>query len=269
MCTAVKGKARLQWDIIIYNNTYVFLRLPVSASGQLLVWQRLNLHPLELDIMTRDASSLHDASSALIVLTSEQVYTDRLQPVSVSETPENEAVALRLLLQCLGVQELALLLLEDKYGHAVVWGALLSVGREPGKDDLRVCGKLVERHVSRGRRNLDVASQEVAAVVETILGDVGNIGVDDSNRDVSLALVVSLDVESGRNLADTRVDEFTRLDSAVAKGEIDRDGGVDGGENIGSDIHLGDALNEEVALVLAPFLVGQKAVDGLVHVACN
>lgn len=102
-------------------------QLPVPATRQLLIRQRLNLHPLELDIMTRDAGSLHDACSTLVVLASEQVGANRLEGVSVDKASEDKTRTLCLFFQGLNVQDLAFLLLEDENGHAAVWGTLLGV----------------------------------------------------------------------------------------------------------------------------------------------
>lgn len=125
----------------------------------------------------------------------------------------------------------------------------------------------MKRHTAGGRRDLDVAGEEVAAVVEAVFCYIGDVGIDDGDCDVALALIVDLNVESGRDLTDAGIDKFTRLYGAVAKSEIDVYDRVEGREDVWNDIHLGDALDEEVALVFAPFLVCEKAVDGFAHVA--
>ena len=127
--------------------------------------------------------------------------------------------------------------------------------------------QLGERDGGLGRRDLDVGGEEMAAVVEAVCLDVGHVGVHNGNADVALAFVVGLDVEMGRNFRDSAVDKFTRLDVARTKGERDVEGGIDGGKDVRYDIHLGDALHDDHAVVLAPLFVGEVAVNGLVHVA--
>lgn len=108
----------------------------------------------------------------------------------------------------------------------------------------------------------------MAAVVEAVCLDVGHIGVDNGNADVSLALVVGLDVEMARDFGHSAVDKFTGLDVARTKGERNVEGRVDGGKDVWHDVHLVDTLHDNHAVVLAPLFVGKVAVDGLVHVAC-
>lgn len=109
----------------------------------------------------------------------------------------------------------------------------------------------------------------MAAVAESVGLDVGDVWIDNGDGDIALALVVGLDVEACWDFRDAAVDEFTGLDGARAKGKADVDNGVDGGQNVGHDVHLGDALHEDEAVILAPLLVGKVAVDGFVHVACK
>lgn len=132
----------------------------------------------------------------------------------------------------------------------------MTVGGESFERDNTVCGG-----------DLDVGSEEMATVVEGVFFNIGHIWVDDCDCHVALALVVDLNLELGRNLADTRVNEFTRLDCAVAKRDIDRDSWVESGKDVGDEVHLVDTLHNEETLVLAPLLVGEMAVDGFVQVA--
>jgi hypothetical protein len=78
----------------IYSTESVVPRLPVSRTRQLLVRQRLDLLPLELDVTTRNSSSLHDSSGTLVESASEQVGTDRLQDVSVDKASQDKVVVL-------------------------------------------------------------------------------------------------------------------------------------------------------------------------------
>jgi hypothetical protein len=108
----------------------------------------------------------------------------------------------------------------------------------------------------------------VAAVVEAVCLDIGHIGVDDGNADVALALVVGLDVEMAGDFGHSAVDKLTRLDVAGTKGKRDVVDRVDGGKDVWYDVHLGETLDDDHAVVFAPLFVGEVAVDGLVHVAC-
>ena len=109
----------------------------------------------------------------------------------------------------------------------------------------------------------------MAAVVEAVGLYVGDIRVDDCDADVALALVVGLNVEVGRDFRDSAVDKLSRLDIARTERDVDIQSRVDGGQDVWYNIHLGDALHDDHTVVLAPLLVGEVAVDGLVHVACN
>ena len=76
-----------------------------------------------------------------------------------------------------------------------------------------------------------------------------------------------MDSQPSGLFADAGVYEFAGLDGAPAEGEEDFGGGVEVLEHVGDDVHLGYTLHEDAAFVGAPFLVGEMAVDGAVHVS--
>ena len=94
-----------------------------------------------------------------------------------------------------------------------------------------------------------------------------NIVVNNDDRNESLALVEDLDLETGWDLGDAGIDDFSWLDVAAAKSEANVGGWDEVWEDIRDDGELVDTLLNEELLVLGPLLLGEVAVDWLGHVA--
>lgn len=107
------------------------------------------------------------------------------------------------------------------------------------------------------------------SVVETVLLDIGNIGIDHGNRHKFLTPVEELHVKFWCRCADAGVDELSGLNGRPAEIELSVDDGVAVGKDIRDNLHLCDSLDKDLAAVLPPFPVGQITVDGLAHIACN
>lgn len=107
----------------------------------------------------------------------------------------------------------------------------------------------------------------MAAVFEAIGFRVRDVGVYDHDADEPGSFVEDLYVQSGGLLADAGLCEGAGLDVVPAEGEGHFGDHVDVREDVGDDVHLGDALLLDFAPVGAPLLVGEVAVDGAVHVA--
>lgn len=125
------------------------------------------------------------------------------------------------------------------------------------------------RQWQRGLRwgEWDVASNVVGAGSEPILLWDWNVVVNNDNRHKALALVEDLDLETGWDLGDAGVDDFSRLNVAAAEREANVGGWDEVWEDIGDDRKLVDTLLNEELLVLRPLLLGEVTVDWLGHVA--
>ena len=64
------------------------------------------------------------------------------------------------------------------------------------------------------------------------------------------------------------LDVFGSFVGVVGEGEGGGDCGVDVWEDVGDDVHLVDALEEDFAFVVVPLEGGEVAVDWFGHVAC-
>ena len=117
------------------------------------------------------------------------------------------------------------------------------------------------------RPHHDVRSQEMAPGIKVIFLRIRHVRVDDGDGEKPRTLVEDLDRELGGSFAEKGADEGAGLDGVAAEGDGHVDDGVEVGEEVGDDVHLCEALDEEEAFVGAPFLEGEVAVDGAVHVA--
>ena len=124
-----------------------------------------------------------------------------------------------------------------------------------------------DRRSRRTQRHIN--GQEVAPRPESIVLLVRHVLVYDRDTDQAVPLVEGLYGQPRRYLADAGIDKLAGLDVAPAEAEGDLGGRVEVREHVGDDVHLDDALHEDFAFVLAPFSVGEVAVDGAVHVPCN
>lgn len=93
------------------------------------------------------------------------------------------------------------------------------------------------------------------------------IWVDDNYADQPWSFIEDLNIESDWIGAHARVHEGARLDIVSSEGEGDFCDRVDMREEIGNDMHLGNALQLDFTAILAPLFVGEVAIDGTVHVS--
>ena len=144
---------------------------------------------------------------------------------------------------------------------------LLRMRRHPRKNNLLLRVQPGERQM-RGRRiDQHVRREEMAASVEGVVFWIGDIGINDSNRNEAGPFVENLDSELRGPFAEEGGDEGAGLDGVAAEGDGDVGREIEVWEEVGDDEHLGQALQEEKAFVGAPFLEGEVAVDGAGHVA--
>ena len=73
--------------------------------------------------------------------------------------------------------------------------------------------------------------------------------------------------QAGGVFADDGVDDLAGWDLHLAEVELHVGGGFELGQHVGDNVELGNALRDEAVVVGAPFLLGEMAVDGFVHVA--
>lgn len=221
----------------------------------------------ELDLGAGELVALHQGGRVGVPDGTEHVEAKGLEGELVAEGLEGEVVARRVELLELGdVDFLAGCLLKEVDAHAVVGGALLGEGGQPGDGELVVA--LDPTQGQGGVRGVqgDVGGEVVAALGEGVLLRVGYVGVDDDDGDKALALVKDLDAQAGHVLADERVDDLARRDLELAEVELHVGGGLQLGEHIGDDVELLDTLVDEALVVGAPLPLGVVSIDGLVHV---
>lgn len=120
-----------------------------------------------------------------------------------------------------------------------------------------------------GRVNGDVGGQEMATAGEAILVDDRNIVVYDSHGHKALALIEDLDAQGRRLLRSQAVDDGAGRGLALAERHLDIHNGLELGEEIRDDGELLDTLLDDAVGESTPLLLGQVAVHGLVHVACD
>lgn len=107
----------------------------------------------------------------------------------------------------------------------------------------------------------------MAARGECVAGFVGDVGVHDGDGDEPGAFVEDLDAQAGGDFADAGVDEGAGGDGAAAEGEVGGCCGEEVGEQVGDEVVLGNALEEEGEGVGFVLLEGEVAVYGAGHVA--
>ena len=96
-----------------------------------------------------------------------------------------------------------------------------------------------------------------------------DIWVHDHDANESSTSIEDLDMQTRWFLTDCGGYESAGLDVVAAEGDGDFGDHVDVGEDVGHDVHLGDALFLDFAAVGAPGLEGEVAVDGAGHISCN
>lgn len=244
------------------------LALGLPAAGLDGGFEAADTRGTELEIGAGEVVALHDGGGVVVPDGAEEVEAEGLEGEFVAEGLEGEVVAGGVELFELGDVELgAGGLLEEEDAQAVVGGAFLREGGQPGDGELVGGEDAGEREGGVGWVEGDVGCEEVAALGEGVLLSVGDIGIEDYDGDEALALVEDLDAEAGGFLADEAVDDLAGGDLELAEVELDVGGGLELGEHVGDDVELVDALGDEAVVVGAPFLLGIVAIDGLVHVA--
>ena len=104
--------------------------------------------------------------------------------------------------------------------------------------------------------------------VEAIGFLVRDICIHNHDTDEPGSSVEDLDTQSHWFGTHARVHEGAGLDVASSEGEGDFRDGVDMGQEIGDNVHLGDALHLDFAAVLTPLFVREMAINGAFHVSC-
>lgn len=222
----------------------------------------------ELDVGAGHAVASHDAGGVFVPDAAEHVEAHGGEAELVAEGLEGEAVARGVqLLEFCNVERGVGLLLEEVDAQAVVGAALLGGGRQPGHGELVGGADPAQRERGVVWAERDVGGEEVAALGEGVLFDVGHVRVEHDEGDEPRALVEDLDAQAGRVLADEGVDNLAGGDLGLAEVELDVGDGVELGEHVGDNVELLDALGDEAVVVRAPFALGVVPVDGLVHVS--
>jgi len=127
----------LQWTRSLHIPTRTqYSASPIPRPILLLIRQLLGLLPFKHDIPPLHPSPLHHLLGTLIPPAAEHVHADRLHGKPIHEPPEIEFLAARPLFGGFVVERAGFGLLEHEDAEAMVGGALLRVGREPGKDYL-------------------------------------------------------------------------------------------------------------------------------------
>ena len=232
--------------------------------------QPLRVLPQQLDIRALNPGPPHHPGGVLIPHGPEhrRSYWPHFEPVI--ETPQIEPFPLEPLANRFRIDFLALLVLHDEHGHALVRRALLRERREPREDQLRgFLRQGGEVDVNFGGGEGDIDRQEVAAVIEAVGFKIRYVRVDDRDAGESGAFVEDLHADDGRDFAHPRIDNGAWLDAVPAEAEGDFGAHVEMWQDVGHDVHLGDALVLDFASVGAPLLVCQVAVYRPVHFHCG
>lgn len=241
--------------------------LPERGWVSSLVRKRLDPLPTELHVRLGEANLLHHLIRRFVPLRAEQVRANRLQVVPGLQGAGQQVLAVRLLrLDGSKVQWLGVLLFENEQRQSVVGASLLSYRGLPGQDNLRLSRQLGQVDLGVRGRDGDVDSQVVHLEIESILLNVGNIGVDHGDGDELLAALEELHVKFRCRRADLGVDVFSRLYLAAVEVELGVHDRVAVRKDVGNHLHLRDSLDEDLATVFPPFPIGQVAVDGLAEV---
>lgn len=212
---------------------------------------------------------LHDLGRALVPLGTEQVEADGVEVELFAEALEREVLAvLEMLLECLRLDLLPGLLLENKDVKAVVRRTLLREGRQPGLADvaLDAVADAAQRQNRLGRVPRDVGCQEVAPALEVVVRHVGNVRVDHHDSEQTLALVEDLHAKRGRDFGHAGVEDGARRHLVAPEGKLDVHGRVEGGQEVGDNVELLDTLGDDLVVHGTPAALGEETVDGLGHV---
>lgn len=214
---------------------------------------------------------LHDLGRALVPLGTEQVEADGLEVELFAEALEREVLAvLQVFSQGLTVDLGAGLLLQHEDVEAVIRRTLLRKGRKPGLADvaLDAVADAAQGEDRLRRVPWDVGRQEVAAALEVVVRDVGDVRVDDHDSQEALALVEDLHAQCGGDLGHARIEDGSRGNLVATEGKLDVHGRVEGGKQVGDDVELRDTLRDDLVVHGTPAALGEDTVDGLGHVTC-
>lgn len=161
----------------------LLLSSPIPRPILLLIRQLLGLLPLKHHIPPIHASPPHHPRRALIPPIAEHMHPDRLYRKSVHEPSQAKLLPARPLFGGFVVERAGFGLLEHEDAEAVVGGAFLRKGREPGEDCLSGGGEAGEGEGGAGRGDGDVDGEEVAAGFERVCFQIRDVRVHDHDCD--------------------------------------------------------------------------------------